>query len=67
MGDEPRPTRDGAAGSLRIRVVCRQDPTTGAQVLDIDPPHAAGAIWDANWLRLQPGDTASFALVTTEA
>ena len=67
MADGGEPSRVEAPAALRIRVTCRRDPTTGAPILDIDPPHAAGAIWDAAWLRLQLGDTASFALVMGEA
>lgn len=67
MGDEPMAARAPGSGPLRIRVTCRRDPVTGARVVDIDPPEAAGAIWDTAWLGLQPGDTATFALVVGEA
>lgn len=67
MADDGEPGGAAAPATVRIRVTCRGDPATGARILDIDPPHAAGAIWDAAWLGLQPGDTASFALVVGEA
>lgn len=67
MTERGEPSGAEAPAAVRIRVTCRWDPETRARAFDIDPPEAAAHLGDLPIAGLQPGDTASFALVMGEA